>query len=186
MPTSQQEKSKRDTLNLRIKPELRGLIDRAAALTDRNRTDFVLSAARRAAEDALLDRTSEIKGKLIFLLVEEALVRDNQRPAGRGIYMQRYLYIDALIAPHALRCSSVRSNPASGISVMSGGTLPRRSHQRRLSFRRNRPHPLIAIPSQQPAETPARLTVMPAMKPAAPRLLEAPAFLKNSLLSPGS
>lgn len=58
MPTtSQQEKSKRDTLNLRIKPELRGLIDRAAALTDRNRTDFVLNAARRAAEDALLDRT---------------------------------------------------------------------------------------------------------------------------------
>lgn len=55
--TSQQEKGKRDTLNLRIKPELRGLIDRAAALTDRNRTDFVLNAARRAAEDALLDRT---------------------------------------------------------------------------------------------------------------------------------
>jgi uncharacterized protein (DUF1778 family) len=58
MPTtSPQEKSKRDTLNLRIKPELRGLIDRAAALTDRNRTDFVLNAARRAAEDALMDRT---------------------------------------------------------------------------------------------------------------------------------
>jgi uncharacterized protein (DUF1778 family) len=58
MPTTpQQEKSRRDTLNLRIKPELRGLIDRAAALTDRNRTDFVLNAARRAAEDALLDRT---------------------------------------------------------------------------------------------------------------------------------
>jgi uncharacterized protein (DUF1778 family) len=57
MATSQQEKGKRDTLNLRIKPELRGLIDRAAALSDKNRTDFVLDAARRAAEDALLDRT---------------------------------------------------------------------------------------------------------------------------------
>jgi len=57
VPTSQHEKGKRDTLNLRIKPELRGLIDRAAALSDRNRTDFVLDAARRAAEDALLDRT---------------------------------------------------------------------------------------------------------------------------------
>jgi uncharacterized protein (DUF1778 family) len=47
----------RDTLNLRIKPELRGLIDRAAELAGKNRTDFVLDAARRAAEDALLDRT---------------------------------------------------------------------------------------------------------------------------------
>jgi uncharacterized protein (DUF1778 family) len=57
MPSLQQEKCRRETLNLRIKPELRGLIDRAAELTGKNRTDFVLSAARNAAEDALLDRT---------------------------------------------------------------------------------------------------------------------------------
>jgi uncharacterized protein (DUF1778 family) len=57
VPAYQTKTKKRDTLNLRIKPELRGLIDRAAALTDRNRTDFVLDAARRAAEDTLLDRT---------------------------------------------------------------------------------------------------------------------------------
>ncbi len=49
--------TKRDSLNLRIKPELRGLIDRAAQAAGKNRTDFVLEAARRAAEDALLDRT---------------------------------------------------------------------------------------------------------------------------------
>ena len=47
MPTAQRERPKRGTLNLRIKPELRGLIDRAAALSGRNRTDFVLDAARR-------------------------------------------------------------------------------------------------------------------------------------------
>ena len=47
----------RDTLNLRIKPGDRGLIDRAAKLTGKTKTDFVLEAARRAAEDALLDRT---------------------------------------------------------------------------------------------------------------------------------
>lgn len=57
MPISRQNKGKRGTLNLRIKPELRGLIDRAAALSDKNRTDFVLDAARRAAEDTLLERT---------------------------------------------------------------------------------------------------------------------------------
>lgn len=83
MPTtSQQEKSKRDTLNLRIKPELRGLIDRAAALTDRNRTDFVLNAARRAAEDALLDRTVfavSLKAHAEFLARLDAPPRPNAR-----------------------------------------------------------------------------------------------------------
>jgi uncharacterized protein (DUF1778 family) len=49
--------TRRDTLNLRIKPEERGLIDRAATLTGKTRTDFVLEAARQAAEEALLDRT---------------------------------------------------------------------------------------------------------------------------------
>ena len=48
---------KRLSLNLRIKPEERGLIDRAAKTLGKNRTDFMLDAARRAAEDALLDRT---------------------------------------------------------------------------------------------------------------------------------
>ena len=57
MATTPTRTATRDSLNLRIKPELRGLIDRAAQLAGKNRTDFVLEAARRAAEDALLDRT---------------------------------------------------------------------------------------------------------------------------------
>jgi uncharacterized protein (DUF1778 family) len=57
MATTPKRATTRDSLNLRIKPELRGLIDRAAQLAGKNRTDFVLEAARRAAEDALLDRT---------------------------------------------------------------------------------------------------------------------------------
>jgi uncharacterized protein (DUF1778 family) len=47
---------KRDTLNLRIKPELRSLIDRAAKARGKNRTDFILDAAQQAAEEALLDQ----------------------------------------------------------------------------------------------------------------------------------
>ncbi len=57
MTTTSHRPVTRSSLNLRIKPELRGLIDRAAQLAGKNRTDFVLEAARRAAEDALLDRT---------------------------------------------------------------------------------------------------------------------------------
>jgi uncharacterized protein (DUF1778 family) len=53
---------RRDTLNLRIKPADRELIDRAALLTGKTKTDFVLEAARRAAEDALLDRTLFVVG----------------------------------------------------------------------------------------------------------------------------
>ena len=54
MRASIREKSKRPTLNLRIQPEVRSLIDRAAALAGRTRTDFVLDAARRAAQEILL------------------------------------------------------------------------------------------------------------------------------------
>jgi uncharacterized protein (DUF1778 family) len=57
MRVSGQEGTKRATLNIRIKPEVRGLIDRAAELLGKNRTEFVVDAARHAAEDALLDRT---------------------------------------------------------------------------------------------------------------------------------
>jgi uncharacterized protein (DUF1778 family) len=46
----------RDTLNMRIKPEDRTLFDWAAKVQGKTRTDFILEAARRAAEEALLDR----------------------------------------------------------------------------------------------------------------------------------
>ena len=57
--------TKRDTLNLRIKPEVRGLIDRAAKVRGKNRTDFILDAARSAAEEALLDQA-------LFIVSDEA------------------------------------------------------------------------------------------------------------------
>lgn len=55
MTTANTAKSRRDTLNLRISAHELGLIDRAAASTGRTRTAFILEAARRAAEEALLD-----------------------------------------------------------------------------------------------------------------------------------
>ena len=57
LPAAPAAPPRRDTLNLRIKPEERDLIERAALLTGKTRTDFVLEAARHAAEDALHDRT---------------------------------------------------------------------------------------------------------------------------------
>ena len=77
-----QKKAKRETLNLRIQPEMRGLIDRAAKLTGRNRTDFVLEAARQAAENAILDRavlTFSAKEYAAFVARLDAPPRPNKR-----------------------------------------------------------------------------------------------------------
>jgi uncharacterized protein (DUF1778 family) len=48
--------ARRATLNVRVKTEDRNLIDRAARLLGKSRTDFLLDSARRAAQDALLDQ----------------------------------------------------------------------------------------------------------------------------------
>lgn len=79
---STEHSAKRDTLNVRIKPELRSLIDRAAQLLGKNRTDFVLDAARHAAEDALLDRTIFVLDRKAygeFLARLDAPPRPNER-----------------------------------------------------------------------------------------------------------
>jgi uncharacterized protein (DUF1778 family) len=49
--------AQRGTLNFRVKAEDRSLIDRAAQLLGKSRTEFLLESARRAAQDALLDQT---------------------------------------------------------------------------------------------------------------------------------
>ena len=82
MATTPHRATTRDSLNLRIKPELRGLIDRAAQLAGKNRSEFVLEAARRAAEDALLDRTVfgvSRKAYAEFLKRLDAPPRPNER-----------------------------------------------------------------------------------------------------------
>lgn len=56
MPILSKTTSKRETLNIRIKPEERSLIDHAARMRGKNRTDFILDAARLAAEETLLDQ----------------------------------------------------------------------------------------------------------------------------------
>lgn len=82
MRVSEREGAKRGSLNIRIKPKVRGLIDRAAELVGKNRTDFVLDAARRAAEDAILDRTRiTLNGKAYaeFMALLDAPPRPNTR-----------------------------------------------------------------------------------------------------------
>ena len=44
-------------VQLRIRKDITDLIDRAAGAHGKSRSDFMIDAARRAAEDALLDQT---------------------------------------------------------------------------------------------------------------------------------
>ncbi|MGE4537240.1 MAG: DUF1778 domain-containing protein [Desulfovibrio sp.] len=43
-------------INIRVEPGQRDLIDQAARLSRKTRTEFILEAATRAAEDAILDQ----------------------------------------------------------------------------------------------------------------------------------
>ena len=83
--------AKRDTLNLRIKPEVRGLIDRAAKVRGKNRTEFILDAAQQAAEDALLDQA-------LIQASPEAyaeFVARLDRPAAPNVRLQKTLQTSA-------------------------------------------------------------------------------------------
>lgn len=73
---------RRDTLNLRIPSVERSLIDRAAAVRGTTRTDFVLGAARRAAEETLLDQVMFSVGEAAyneFLARLDAPAKPNDR-----------------------------------------------------------------------------------------------------------
>lgn len=72
----------RETLNLRIPAAERSLIDRAAKSSGKTRTDFILGAARRAAEEELLDRTVFVVSPeryAEFLAMLEAPPQPNER-----------------------------------------------------------------------------------------------------------
>lgn len=71
----------RETLNLRIPTAERDLIDRAARASGKTRTDFILGAARRAAEEELLDRVLFVvspKAYAKFLAMLEAPAKPDE------------------------------------------------------------------------------------------------------------
>ncbi len=83
MPTTAApQPPRRDSLNLRITPTERNLIDRAAASQGTTRTEFILRAARQAAEETLLERaliTTHPEAYAEFLQRLDAPARPNER-----------------------------------------------------------------------------------------------------------
>jgi len=50
-------RTSRSAINIRVEPGERALIDQAASMSGKSRSEFMLDAARRAATDTILDRT---------------------------------------------------------------------------------------------------------------------------------
>jgi len=55
--TASTQKTITRAVNLRVRDDIRDLIDQAARSQGKSRSEFMIDAARRAAEDALLDQT---------------------------------------------------------------------------------------------------------------------------------
>jgi uncharacterized protein (DUF1778 family) len=72
---------RRETLNMRIATPARLLIDRAADIAGKTRTDFILEAAQKAAEDVLLDQSLHLVGPdayAAFISLLDAPARSNE------------------------------------------------------------------------------------------------------------
>ena len=69
-------------VNLRVRGDTRSLIDRAARAHGKSRSDFMIDAARRAAEDALLDQTLVRVDQKTYDMFLKVL---DQPPTGEGI-----------------------------------------------------------------------------------------------------
>lgn len=68
-------------VNLRVRSDTRSLIDRAASAHGKSRSDFMIDAARRAAEDALLDQTLVRVDQATYNYFLEVL---DKPPSGKG------------------------------------------------------------------------------------------------------
>jgi uncharacterized protein (DUF1778 family) len=68
-------------VNLRVREDIRDLIDQAARSQGRSRSDFMIDAARRAAEEALLDQTLVRVDQVTY---EHFLAVLDQPPEGEG------------------------------------------------------------------------------------------------------
>lgn len=66
--------------NLRIKPAERDLIECTEKAKGKNRTDFVLEAARSAADEALIDQR--------FIIADSCAYQEFLAPFGAGSYTE--------------------------------------------------------------------------------------------------
>jgi uncharacterized protein (DUF1778 family) len=81
MTTKTETDARTKPVQLRIRKDITDLIDRAAGAHGKSRSDFMIDASRRAAEDALLDQTLVRVDHESFQHYLDAL---DQPPSGEG------------------------------------------------------------------------------------------------------
>jgi len=82
MARSVADRLRNDTINIRVKPQQRSVIDRAAQALGKSRSEFILDTACREAETVLLDRRFFALDDAAYRRFTEALnrpPRDNPR-----------------------------------------------------------------------------------------------------------
>ncbi len=80
-PTATTADTATRAVSLRVREDIRDLIDQAARSQGRSRSDFMIDAARRAAEEALLDQTLVRVDRQTY---EHFLAVLDQAPEGEG------------------------------------------------------------------------------------------------------
>jgi uncharacterized protein (DUF1778 family) len=81
MPAARSPISRTHAVNLRVRDDVRSLIDRAAGALGKTRTDFILEAASHAANEALLDQTRVRVDRETY---EKFVAVLDQPPSGKG------------------------------------------------------------------------------------------------------
>jgi uncharacterized protein (DUF1778 family) len=72
------DKSRKDaTINVRVPAKTRELIDVAAAMSGKSRTEFILESSKRSAEEVLLDQTLFSLGEDSFRAFMDVLDKPN-------------------------------------------------------------------------------------------------------------
>ena len=91
MPRTSTVRIRNDTINIRVKPRQRDVIDRAAHALGKSRSEFILDTACREAETVLLDRRFFALDDAAYRRFTEAL----NRPPGGNPRLRRLLQTPA-------------------------------------------------------------------------------------------
>jgi uncharacterized protein (DUF1778 family) len=82
-----QTATRSNNINIRVSPDMLGLIDRAANVYGKTRTNFILDTVRKAAEDAVLDQRLFVLDDAQFEAFNKAL----DTPIAENVKLQALL-----------------------------------------------------------------------------------------------
>ncbi len=83
------EKETRVAMSLRIRPSQKDFLDHAAAITGKNRSEFILESALQSAEDAVMDQSLFHLDADQFAAFEQALNQPVNKTALNDLFSKK-------------------------------------------------------------------------------------------------